>query len=780
MSGTKANRQAAPGKSGSISRPSNQQMVNPTPAPVPPVNVAAHARFGPTFEGTRLRPTAIQTKMTVGPAGGAYEQEADTVASRVVQSLDSVAAGATQGSSEAGSGKASVAPVQLNTTAQFDPTFAEVAPHEKYADVPEAKSGGKPLPPAIQAKAERAYGHDFSTVRVHEGQEAGRVGAWAYARGENIYFQPGQLDAQSKSGEHLLGHEIAHVVQQREGRVAVPEHRTAGTAPINADVALEGEADRMAERMVSSASPAAPAKSASGAVTVGIQRKDATSSPESYHRFGPSAFQRPSASGATPIQRVELFKKSKWFTAEERGFTDKNINKKDTENNVDNIGGGAINPVDKVAYKHPIDTRTGNKVGFFKEDLNVYTAPNKKKYDRSAGGAADDIGILGQDKRLANRSVATSALADVLNTDVIARTEYAIHNKKKGTVSVEAQGKSLNYTKKQDMTMSNPGMLEEFRKNPDKYFGNKDGFVLEDEGTVGISGVAKKPDYIAKQKNGTVISPMQIASNKNIIADANFFKPSETVHANYFDLDNSGKFNLNNPVTQRGMNDLQWMDALTGQVDRHGGNIFVDPDTGKVTGIDNDAAFGSKNSDDPEELTGEASHFKGIPDLVDTKMATHLTNLDAEKLTEIMRANNLNDKEIEGAVARLNIIKTKIKDLEEKGHIVGAKDKEGTTKAQHADWGQSTYDLAVQEASSKKYHDPKISYMARSIATYQEKLDKEQKEKLDKDQADAPSPQPTVVSPPNTTIPWVRQARPAHNASNSLSGQHRNREKDLP
>ena len=39
--------------------------------------------------------------------------------------------------------------------------------------------------------------------------------------------------------------------------------------------------------------------------------------------------------------------------------------------------------------------------------------------------------------------------------------------------------------------------------------------------------------------------------------------------------------------------DLQLIDALTGQVDRHGGNIFVDPKTGKVTGIDNDAAFGA-------------------------------------------------------------------------------------------------------------------------------------------------------------------------------------------
>lgn len=49
--------------------------------------------------------------------------------------------------------------------------------------------------------------------------------------------------------------------------------------------------------------------------------------------------------------------------------------------------------------------------------------------------------------------------------------------------------------------------------------------------------------------------------------------------------------NYRDPAIQKGLSDLEVSDYLSGQMDRHAGNIFVDPDTGKVTGIDNDLAF---------------------------------------------------------------------------------------------------------------------------------------------------------------------------------------------
>lgn len=111
---------------------------------------------------------------------------------------------------------------------------------ERSAQALQPPGQGKPLPSAIQAKMEHALGHDFSDVRVHEGPQAESVGALAYTRGTNLHFAPGRYSPTSHEGQVMLAHELTHVKQQKAGRVAVP----GGTgAPVNADPALEAEAD---------------------------------------------------------------------------------------------------------------------------------------------------------------------------------------------------------------------------------------------------------------------------------------------------------------------------------------------------------------------------------------------------------------------------------------------------------------------------------------------------------------------------------------------------------
>jgi hypothetical protein len=93
---------------------------------------------------------------------------------------------------------------------------------------------------------ESSFRADFSAVRVHEDASATAMGALAYARGPNVHFAPGQYDPGSRGGMSLIGHELAHVVQQSEGRVA-PSPQGKGAA-FNADPWLEREADEMGER----------------------------------------------------------------------------------------------------------------------------------------------------------------------------------------------------------------------------------------------------------------------------------------------------------------------------------------------------------------------------------------------------------------------------------------------------------------------------------------------------------------------------------------------------
>src|SRR3954447_15985861 len=75
------------------------------------------------------------------------------------------------------------------------------------------------LPPALRARMEAAFGADFTGVRVFEGEQSLRFGARAYTDGHEVHLAPGRSEPATRRGQELLGHELAHVVQQSQGRV---------------------------------------------------------------------------------------------------------------------------------------------------------------------------------------------------------------------------------------------------------------------------------------------------------------------------------------------------------------------------------------------------------------------------------------------------------------------------------------------------------------------------------------------------------------------------------
>jgi hypothetical protein len=103
------------------------------------------------------------------------------------------------------------------------------------------------IPGALRAKMEAALGADFSGVRVHTGStRAVTLGALSYTQGSEIHMAPGQWAPETSFGQALLGHELSHVVQQREGRVKATS-QIAGVA-LNDELALEAEAEAMGAR----------------------------------------------------------------------------------------------------------------------------------------------------------------------------------------------------------------------------------------------------------------------------------------------------------------------------------------------------------------------------------------------------------------------------------------------------------------------------------------------------------------------------------------------------
>lgn len=151
-------------------------------------------------------------------------------------------------------------------------------------------TGGVPLPPLLCKRAEATFGKPFGQVQVHIGPQAPTIGALAFTTGDHMFFAPGQFQPDTPRGLQILGHELAHVVQQRSGRVRHPGGN--GPAIVN-DPILEHEADRLGLAF----SLAGPGNGTAPAAA--IQRTQAHLV-HPGHRHGHLSW------SAKPIQRVSL------------------------------------------------------------------------------------------------------------------------------------------------------------------------------------------------------------------------------------------------------------------------------------------------------------------------------------------------------------------------------------------------------------------------------------------------------------------------------------------
>ncbi len=119
------------------------------------------------------------------------------------------------------------------------------ASQRKYVGVPAPGvngAGESGFDPAVRARMEGLFGEDFGDVNVHtNAAETKAMGAQAFARGRDIYFAEGAYAPDTADGQFLLGHELAHVVQQR-GSTATTQRKAVGPSSTSG---LEAEADRV-------------------------------------------------------------------------------------------------------------------------------------------------------------------------------------------------------------------------------------------------------------------------------------------------------------------------------------------------------------------------------------------------------------------------------------------------------------------------------------------------------------------------------------------------------
>ncbi len=118
---------------------------------------------------------------------------------------------------------------------------------------------GVPLPRALSESMGEQLGADLTSVRLHVGDEAGRLSqqlqAQAFTVGRDVYFAPGQYNPDTDDGRRLLAHELTHVTQA--GAPAASHATLIGRA----DDPAERHADETADRVMDALHARVPAPS---------------------------------------------------------------------------------------------------------------------------------------------------------------------------------------------------------------------------------------------------------------------------------------------------------------------------------------------------------------------------------------------------------------------------------------------------------------------------------------------------------------------------------------
>lgn len=159
------------------------------------------------------RQAIVQPKLELTTPGDSYEQEADRMADFVMRKAFS---GSNGMPTEHPSRTSALPPVISRQTDGVSSGLAIDPATESGINA--SRGGGQPLPDALRTKMEGDFGTDFSGVRLHTGSQAtdlnNTLQAKAFTYGNDIFFNSGQYNPQSAAGQHLIAHELTHVVQQ--------------------------------------------------------------------------------------------------------------------------------------------------------------------------------------------------------------------------------------------------------------------------------------------------------------------------------------------------------------------------------------------------------------------------------------------------------------------------------------------------------------------------------------------------------------------------------------
>lgn len=158
----------------------------------------------------------VHRKLAIGAVDDPYEREADRVADQVSRMPDPQVQRQAEPAEEE-------EPV-IQTSGLTSETSTVPSGVQRYIETLASK--GQPMSDTVRQNFENRIGYQFGRVRIHSdgeaNQSASALRAKAYTVGPHVVFGAGHYDPNSAQGQHLLAHELTHVVQQGAARPNAP------------------------------------------------------------------------------------------------------------------------------------------------------------------------------------------------------------------------------------------------------------------------------------------------------------------------------------------------------------------------------------------------------------------------------------------------------------------------------------------------------------------------------------------------------------------------------
>lgn len=616
--------------------------------------------------------SSVQPKLTIGQPNDKYEQEADRVAAQVVQQIHSPQ-------------KTEEKPVQRvfshssdSSAVQRHSSTVETVSSEFETSLDRSRSGGSSLSPQVKEQMESAMGADFSGVKVHTDNRSDQLNrsiqAKAFTTGNDIFFQQGAYQPNTITGQTLLAHELTHTIQQ-------------GAANRKVQRLIDESIYNQFQQYEKTKEEQAKWKHTIGEIISLIlpkiewhrwyQEKDKFIKKVKVGAFIPTSKQFNDREKKLEALHFHLL-----FLIER--LREEQNNRKIREDN-------------QITEEHKEKKRSFLKLPQRRHKKTELESPSTELEEkREISNLLVSARILRsstsrelQDLKSMNEEYKGRYREDVYKED----TEVDLNNFKvlgKGNCNEVSKGAIDGSDgewvwKADESEFAGDGAVKSgLSSDRNVNMGNRNiAMAALDEllGT-GVIPETKRAHSKADDTAGTLmklVGDKALASAVTIQEDKN--EKEEDKHRELVANDIGG---YEQSIVQEKLSNIQLLDAICGQIDRHGGNIRVVMDENdkvvSVWGIDNDFAFGTDITVDPGQ---PISKHRGYPSWVDSKVAQTILKMPEGKIREKLDGL-LTNEEIEATERRFQMVRGYIESIRNSERIV-------------EEWNEETYRAQIKE-----------------------------------------------------------------------------------